>query len=47
MRALEDLTRTLDRLLGAGDLAGWAVGVADPDGASVRVGGARSPAERR
>ncbi|QNF93286.1 serine hydrolase [Janibacter sp. YB324] len=43
MRALEDLTRTLDRLLGAGDLAGWAVGVADPDGASVRVGGARSP----
>lgn len=43
MRALEDLTRTLDRLLGAGDLAGWAVGVADPDGASVRVGGTRSP----
>lgn len=43
MRALEDLTRTLDRLLGAGDLAGWAVGVADPDGACVRVGGARSP----
>lgn len=43
MNALEDLTRTLDRLQGAGELAGWAVGVADADGARLRVGGARSP----
>ena len=43
MSALEDLTRTLDRLLGAGELRGWVVGVADADGASVRVGGTRSP----
>mgnify|MGYP002653884960 CR=1 FL=1 len=43
MNALEDLTRTLDRLLDAGELTGWAVGVADADGASVRVGGTRSP----